>query len=611
MTQNFKHYLKHAALGVFVMTQLLSFSTAHAQQDYGDWNIKDFNAVIQVNKDSTINVTEKLEVDFTRETHHGIFRYIPIKYTDDKGYESQIPIHVLSVLQDGTPATYDVTNEGDNINIKIGDANVELDSVVDYTIKYQAERALTNYSDHDELYWNATGNGWAIPIDKAEATIILPQTVDKSQLKATCYTGLEGSKDQNCTATVGEGNSNVTNSKTFQFSAFAPGRAAGQSALQGGEGMTIVAWYPKGMIDPSPPSPEQLFAAAPWYEKIYLFMTHNWGLFIPMAVLALMTFLWYTRGRDPRTGRTAIMPIYTPPDNLRPTEIGTIVDESVDIQDITSTIIDMAVRGYLQIIENKSKAMFFNITTYKFKLLKPDYASDKDLLDYEQQLLTSIFGGGTERDLTDLQNQFYKDIPGIKKSVYDRLIANGYFPSNPETIRKLYLGFGSALLFGMFFFLGALINFAPWSLVVGIGASGAIIIIFSRFMSVKTLKGVEMRYQILGLEEFIKTAEADRLKFQEKENIFEKLLPYAMALGIADKWTKAFDGIYKTPPSWYQSNDPMFMSHFSTYYFLSSINGLNTNMSSTFQSSPRSSGSGFGGGGFSGGGGGGGGGGAW
>ena len=594
---------KYLVVGAYLALQILPLPTTLAQSYGWNWDIKDFNTAIQINKDSTITVNEHIVADFTQEEHHGIFRDIPVNYKDTAGKESSIPLHILSVTDDNGKAwPYSLTDHGDYIDIKIGDPDVFLNGIENYNISYTADRALVNYDDHDELFWNATGNKWPVPIEKAQAIIKLPQNMEFSKLKTTCYTGSSGSTEKNCTA-------NVVDGQTFQFSTKT--NSPDQPALGEYEGLTIVAGYPKGIIQASPPSPEEIYAKAPWYQKIYLFFFTNWGLLIPVVVGALMTLLWATKGRDPHTGKTAIMPLYEAPDELKPTEVGTLIDESVDIRDITSAIIDLAVRGYLQIIETKEKALFFNTTNYTFKLLKKDYAMDKNIADYEKKILDAVFDHYDERDLKDLQNDFYQNIPGIKSKVYEGLVKKGYFPSNPDTVRKVYQGLGYVLLFGPLFFIGAIINFLPWSVVAGIPLSGLIIIIFGRLMPTRTLKGVETRYKILGLEEFIKTAETDRLKFQEKQNIFEKLLPYAMTLGIAEKWTKAFEGIYKTPPSWYRSNDPNFMNNFSTYYFISSMNSLNTSMASTFQSSPRSSGSGFGGGGFSGGGGGGGGGGAW
>jgi uncharacterized membrane protein len=603
MIQSFKPHWNRLLLGAFALL-LLTANVTPASAYGWDWDIRNFATTINVNKDSTINVTEHLEVDFSREQHHGIYRLIPVKYVDTNGRRSEIPISVLSVTDDNGKAwNYTVINEDEYINIKIGDPDVYVNEVVSYNINYRAERALGNYETHDEIYWNATGDKWEVPIHKAEATVILPEDVGKEKLKATCYTGGYGSTEKNCESEIIDGT-------TVKFTAFAPGRLSGAPALTSYQGLTIVAGYPKGIIAPTPPSPSEIFEKAPWYQKIYLFFIYNWGLLIPLAVGALMVYLWHQKGRDPHTGKTAIMPIYKPPEDLKPTEVGAIIDESVDIRDITSAIIDLAVRGYLKIIETKDKALFFNITNYKFELLKQDYQSDASLEEYEKKILDSIFEGGTERDLTDLNNEFYKHIPDIKKKTYAALVKKGYFPTDPDTIRATYATIGIVLLFGTVFFIGLLIELLHWSLVVGIALSGLIILISAKFMPARTLKGAETKWKILGLEEFIKTAERDRVKFQEQQNMFEKILPYAMTLGIAAKWTKAFEGIYKTPPSWYSSNDPHFATNFNTMYFLNSMNALSSSMSTTLQSSPRSSGSGFSGG-SSGGGGGGGGGGAW
>ncbi len=603
MKKSFKQYLTSVALGAFSLLQVFSASTAFA---YGwDWGIQNFDTTIQVNADSTINVTEKIVVDFSREQHHGIFRLIPVKYVDTKGKRSQIPVQITSVTDEtGKPWNYQVIDEDEYINVKIGDPDVYVNKVVTYNISYKAERALGNYDNYDEIYWNATGDKWEVPIQTASATVIMPKTIDPAQLKATCYTGSYGSREQNCTADIIDGS-------TIKFTAFPASKSSNDPALRSLQGLSIVGGFPKGIVQPTPPSPEEIFDRAPSYVKMYLFFLYNWGLLIPLAVGGLMWYLWYTKGRDPSTGKTAIMPIYTPPDNLKPTEVGTIVDESVDIRDITSSIIDMAVKGYLQIIESKDKALFFNVTNYSFKLLKPDYNADTTLAEYEKKILDAVFAGNTERSLTDLNNEFYKSLPDIRKKIYSDLVSKGYFPNDPDKTRTTYQVIGFVLMFGTIFLMGALIAFLPWSLIVGIVLSGVIILACSKFMPARTLKGAETRYKILGLQEFIQTAEKDRLKFQEQENIFEKILPYALTLGIAAKWSKAFEGIYKTPPNWYRSNDPNFLNNFSTMHFLNSMNALSGSMSTTLQSSPRSSGSGFSGGGFSGGGGGGGGGGAW
>jgi uncharacterized membrane protein len=603
MIQSFKQYLKYVALGAFALLQIVSISPVFA---YGwDWDIKNFDTTIQINKDSTIDVNEKIVVDFSREQHHGIYRLIPIKYVDTEGKNSQIPIHVSSITdENGKAINYSVSDEDEYLNIKIGDPDVYVNTLITYNISYKAERAIGNYDAYDEIYWNATGDKWEVPIENATATIKMPQKIDAASLKATCYTGSYGSREQNCKSEIIDG-------ATIKYTASA-GNNSSTPALSSMQGLSIVGGFPKGIVDPTPPSEEEIFAQAPWYIKIFLFFIYNWGLLIPVGVGILMAYFWYTKGRDPSTGKTAIMPFYTAPDNLKPSEVGTIIDESVDIRDITSAIIDLAIKGYLQINEKKEKTLIFNTTNFSFKLLKPEYTTDPTLEEYEKKILNGVFKGNTERDLNDLNNEFYKCLPDIKKRIYESLVKKGYFPSDPDTIRSTYLVIGSILLFGPLFLMGGLVTFLPWSIIVGIIISGIIITGCAKFMPARTLRGAETRYKILGLEEYIKTAEKDRIKFQEQENIFEKILPYALALGIAEKWTKAFEGIYKTPPNWYRSNDPNFLNNFNTFYFLNSINSLSSGMSTSFQSAPRSSGSGFSsGGGFSGGGGGGGGGGAW
>ncbi|MBU0668276.1 DUF2207 domain-containing protein, partial [Patescibacteria group bacterium] len=307
---------------------------------------------------------------------------------------------------------------------------------------------------------------------------------------------------------------------------------------------------------------------------------------------------------------------YEAPKGLSPAEAGTIIDEKVDMRDISSTIIDMAVRGYIKIIETKKKKFLGNDIYYEFEKLK-DFTDDPSLHDHEKKTLKAIFGESNKKTLNDLKNKFYRDLPEIRKAIYGQMVTDKYFPLSPDTVRNSYLTTGILLLFFPIFILGFFIDTGFVAIPLASMASGAIILAFSKFMPAKTAKGVEMYFSVLGLEEFISTAEADRIKFQEKENIFMKLLPYAMALNIADKWSKAFEGLNKVP-DWYQSSDPDFSANFSAYYFINRLNSMSQQMNTVFTSAPRSrsshgswsGGSGFSGG-FSGGGFGGGGGGSW
>lgn len=543
---------------------------------YGwSWDIPNFDVQIKVQNDGKLLVTETITADFSREESRGILRPIPIYYRDDFGNNLKLRLKIVSIQNEkGLPWKYEETRDGEYLRLKVGDPNIYLKEPATYVITYEVERAILFFDDHDEIYWSATGTESEVPTLKATATVTFPDTVKKEDLRATCYTGSFGSTQQDCSYTI------TGNTISYQAN----------SELSAYEGLTIAAKFPKNVVQ----QPSVL-------QSVAWFLIDNWGYGIPILTFGIIYYLWHSRGRDPATNRDTIMPIYKAPEDLSPAEAGVIIDERVDMRDISSTIIDLAVRGYLKIIETKSKVLFFNKTDYTFEKLK-NYLVDTTLKKHEKNVLDAIFNGGMTRNLSDLKNEFYRDLPRIKDAIYDETVRKKYFSHSPEKTRELYRTIGivmiGASLFGIGFFLEISISIA-----IGLAISGLIVLIFSKFMPAKTKKGVEKYYEVKGLEEFIKTAEKDRLKFQEQENIFEKLLPYAMAFDIAEKWSKAFEGILKTPPSWYQSSDPGFLTGFTTYHFLSNLNSLSSSMNSTFQSSPRGSGMGAwgGGSGFSGG----------
>lgn len=557
-----------------------------------NWGINEFDADIQINQDSTFNVTETIVADFTDATsRRGIIRFIPIKYQDRYQQNLDLRFTLISVTdEDDIPYETSVSYPGDAVNIRIGTPDIYVDGQVKtYVLKYKLDRGLNRFEDHDELYWNVTGNGWDTAILKTSTTVHLPQKADQNALNAICYTGLGYSTEHACEAKVIDG-------QTFQFSS--------TKLLVPNAGLTIAVSFPKDLVN----FPDTM-------TYLSWFLMDNWGYLIPLFIFLYLYFMWYQHGRDPLATHGTIMPEYDVPDNLRPAEIGTLIDDKVDMQDITSTIIDLATRGYLKIIETKKKAILWGEDTdYSLEKTTPDKKEQKPgkLQSFEKKIYEAIFSSGETIDLEDLKYKFYKSLPDIKTSLYDTMVSKKYYVSSPEEARKSYMGFGGGLALITFFFLGFLIDINV-SIFVGLLVSGAIIFAFGIVMPKKTQLGADTKIKVLGLEEFLKTAEKDRMKFYEDQNIFEKMLPYAIALGLADKWAKACEGLYKNKPDWYQSNDPNFASSFNTWYFLNALNSFNSTMSTNMTSTPRSaassgssgfsSGGGFSGGGFGGGGG--------
>lgn len=588
--------LRHQLLGLLLLgCLLLPGLTQAAPIDFSDynlygWGIQDFHADITINQDSSFVVTETIIADFTQaEDRHGIRRFIPINYKDAYNQNLSLRFTLLGVTdENGNMVETETTYSGDNINLRLGSADVYVDGKVKtYKIQYKLDRGLNQFGDHDELYWNVTGNGWDTAIVKASATVKLPNNANPDDLKAICYTGYGYSKEQDCEAKVVDG-------QTYQFRS--------NSLLPSNAGLTIVVAFPKGMIN----YPNQV-------TYLLWFLADNWGYLLPFLTFLFIYYRWHKYGRDPKATHPTIMPEYEAPDNLRPAEIGTLLDDRVDMQDITSTIIDLATRGHLKIIETAKKNLVW--TNYEYELEQTPDKNPKDVLnEFENKIYQGIFEGQTKIHLDDLKYKFYKVIPDIQSSIYKSLVSKSYYSENPDKVRNTYFSIGGIGFFVTLFFLGFLIDI-NLSLFIGILISFAIIFAFASIMPKKTQKGVDTHIHVLGLEEFIKTAEKDRLKFYEKENIFEKILPYAIALGLADKWAKACEGLFKQAPDWYQSSNPNLINNFNTYYFLNTLNSFNTTLASNMQSAPRSSAaggsSGFGGGGFSGGGFGGGGGSSW
>jgi len=586
--------MKIKSLFLGLSTLLLTLTLHHsaeAQYFTPNWVVSSFHAEVHIQDDGVLDITETIEVDFSGEAHHGIFRNIPIRSLDGNKNRLKLRMEVLSVRDEsGQDWWYEINKEGDDLVIKAGDPNQYFAEPLTFTIHYQVARGIGYQETHDEVYWNVTGTEWEAPLEKVSATFYYPNKLKLNEIDSICYTGVFGSTDQNCRIDI------QNNQVTFET----------DSALNIGSGLTAVVGLPQGSIEK--PSDKQ---------KILWFLSDNWAYLLPLLTFIILMYLWWTRGRNPRIKKNVIIPQYEAPKGLKPTEIGTILDDTVDIQDITATLIDMAVRGYLKIEEKTEAKLFKDKKSYSFYKLK-NFEEDKCLENHEKEILKGVFGASDKKEMDELKHKFYKKIPVIKKMLYKKLVKEGVFPRRPDKVRLSYFIVGIILtatpLFGMVYFI---LN-TGISIPIGIASSGLVVLIFAPFMPAKTKKGVELYYQILGLEDYIRTAEKDRLEFHTKENRFEKLLPYAMCLGMADQWCKTFDGLYKKAPTWFESDDKAMMTTFKPSLLWLSLNHFNRNLSRVMQTAPRSSsgnsawsgGSGFSGG-FSGGGFGGGGGGSW
>ncbi|MFZ0523524.1 MAG: DUF2207 domain-containing protein [Candidatus Acidiferrales bacterium] len=543
-----------------------------------------FDAQIQVRADCTIDVTETIEAEFTG-AWHGIYRTIPAEYTDPHGLNYTLFIEDVSAADDtGQKLKLEQSREGRYLKFKIYVPAAE-DATRTIVLHYRVLDAIRFFADHDELYWNVTGDEWENPINLVTARVELPAGV--TGLHAIAYTGIIGSRAQD--AQVGA-NDNVVDIRSLR-------------RLGYHEGLTAVVGFDKGFVHPPTAGAEFM-----------RFLRSNLPLFIPVIAFFVMLWLWWTRGRDP--ARAAISVQYEPPDKLTPGECGTLVDNAADMRDITATLVDLAVKGYLT-IEQKDESHMLGLThskEYIFHLKKPP-GEWQAARSHEQEMLSALFDAGATTDvrLSDLQNHFYKNLPFIRDRIFNALMTDGYYLHRPDTVKQGYIGAGLLIGFLMLAATGSLarttgIASGTW-IAAGI-ATGAVIAIFGWFMSARTITGERALEKVLGFEEFLGRVEKDQIeRLQKTPELFEKYLPYAMALRVEKKWVQAFSGIALQPPQWYQGS---YGNAFTPYFLVNDLNAMSVHAGSVMASAPRSSGgSGFGGGGGSGGGFGGGGGGGF
>jgi uncharacterized membrane protein len=533
---------------------------------------KHFDAQVQMHPDGTIDVTEVIEAQFTG-VWHGIYRSIPVEYTDDAGLNYTLLLDQINATDsEGQKLKLEQNREGRNIKFKIYVPAAE-DATRTILLHYRVLDALRFFQDHDELDWNVTGNEWQDPIELVTAHIELPAGV--TGLHAIAYTGVNNSRTEDARIEISDNIVDIRSTRRLGYR----------------QGLTAVVGFDKG------------------------FAQSNSPLLIPVVAFFVMLWLWWTRGRDPQ--RQAISVQYEPPDKLTPGECGTLVDNEAAMRDITATLVDLAVKGYLT-IEQKEESHLLGLThskDYIFHMKKTptEWAAARS---HEQEMLSALFDAGASPDvnLSALQNHFYTRLPAIRDRIFSALMKDGYYLHRPDTVKQGYIGaglvIGGLLVFGGVGYFQNATGIAAGSWISAGIASGLVICIFGWFMPARTVTGARALEKVLGFEEFLGRVEKDQIERLEKTpELFEKYLPYAMALRVEKKWVQAFSGIALQPPQWYQG---YYGGNFTAFYLVNDLNMMSMQAGSVMASAPRSSGgSGFGGGGGSGGGFGGGGGGGF
>lgn len=561
---------------------LPEFVLARDVANITDWYIDDFKSEIIVNKDSSLTITEEIVADCGNlPDKHGIFRIVPTFYQRATNERVNTPVKLLSITgPEGQSMNYSTTKNSDSITWKIGDPNKTVTGKNTYIIRYQVQNAIrfADSGNFDELYWNLNGNFWEIQTDKFVADIKFPSEISKSNVnEINLYSGTFGAKD------VGLANYQWKDSNTLEIRS--------TRTLLAKEGITLSATFPKDIITPYKPS---FFAT---YGFFILFL-------LPVITFILCFRYWSKFGRDPKLNNPE-MAQYEPPEKMTPLEVGILISNGrIDNKFLSATIIDLAVRKFITIEEIPKKGIFGKKDFQINKLTKP---ASETLTEAENRLYDRLFQEGDSVLISSLKMKFYTVIPTINTAVMEKFYQEQIFDKKAQSKMTYMFIAGFPLLF-----IGGWLMSLEWRLGLNLILCGIIIIIFAFLMPRRTNKGADLLWKAQGFRLFIKMTEKYRQQFNEKENIFEKFLPYAMIFGLVSVWIKNMKAIYGEEyftnyhPYWYTGYA---LASFDVNSFDSMINDLSNNMSETLASSPSSSGSG--GGGFSGGGGGGGGGGGW
>ncbi|MGH2651473.1 MAG: DUF2207 domain-containing protein, partial [Actinomycetota bacterium] len=425
-----------------VATPLVAFATAAAQSPE---RILRYAVEITIEQDASIVVGETIDYDFGSSERRGIFRDIPTRLRYDDTYDRIYQLEVLSVSgSPGTPVQY-VTEDagGGTTRIRIGDPDRTITGEHTYVIAYRMKGAMNGFPDHDEFYWNAIGSDWPVPIERATASVTAPGPIEG----IACYAGPFGS-NLACERSAAAG----------QVATF------GQRSLDAYHAFTVVVGLPKGVVaEPKPILEERRTLRRAFSTSPPVLGALAVLLF---AVVAGFGRLAWRTGRDRRFAGSQVDVLmgapegtpeqavpafegdasgpveFAPPDGVRPGQIGTLIDEVANPLDVTATVIDLAVRKYL-VIEEIPKKGWFGKPDWKLTKLKDP---DRDLLEYERELLDGLFEGGDEVELSSLRRRFVSRLHDVQAALYRDAVAKGWFSARPDQLRQRWVAIGVGVL---------------------------------------------------------------------------------------------------------------------------------------------------------------------
>lgn len=567
----------------------LFLALSWGQDLWAEERILSYEVDIQIRADGSMEVEERIRILAEgRDIRRGIYRDFPTKYRDRYGNRIKVDFDVQRVLRDGSPEPWFTENLANGVRLNTGnDDLLKVPVEYEYSISYNTRHQLGFFDDHDELYWNAIGTGWVFRIEAARVKVQLPHPVPESSLSLEAYTGAQGDKGQD-----------------YEASTAGPGTGLWHltKPLGPGQGMTIVMSFPKGLIQP-PTRLDRLLRLL-WNNLDLAFM-----LLVFSFAIGFMLTRWHRVGRDPKPG--LIIPRYNPPEGLSPGAVRYLLDMHHSSRAFTADLIDLAIKGYLRVKHQEKMA---GHGWRLEKCTKPMPAPK--LVKAQQDLLTQLFATADEIEIEKIHQVFLKGLMDQHEAAYSTLYEGKHFHLNSlDQVKAVGLFFLAQF---SYLFSGGLEE-ASLAVFVLDGLLLICLMTFFALIPAPTLMGRKLMDQIQGFKLYLKVAEKDELARLGAlgtaplvdAQVFQRFLPYALALGVEDAWSqKLIKDIGQAAARqvtsdirWYEGSKLADIDRFA--------DALGSSLSSSIASSAEAPGnsSGSGGGGSSGGGGGGGGGG--
>jgi uncharacterized membrane protein YgcG len=601
---------------------------------HADERILSFDSTITVAKDGTLEVREAIRVRAEgNNIRRGIYRDFPTIYPTNDGRQIVVGFAFEGATRDGNPEPWRTENQGNGVRVYLGSASVMLpQGEHTYELVYRTDRQMGFFADHDELYWNATGNGWGFAIDRATARVLLPAEIPRADIKLEAYTGPQGGQGNAYTATLENGAPLFTTTQ----------------GLGAREGLTIVVMWPKGFItaavENSLPaaqssSPGYDFARdsgqaqrqrwdSPAEAFLHRDLPHdNRPVFFALLGFALLLgyyyFVWDKVGRDP-PGRV-IIPEYEMPAKQSPASMRYVMRMGYDNECFAAAILSLAVKGYLR-IKKDSGILGIGKT---FTLIRESPGSGKPLSADEQALLAKLFESG---DTLELEQRNYRRVRGSRAEHEDSLDDQSFSGLFRLNARWHFLGILLSIIVaavaltlpgaGYFWPQWHLGTWQGWLTIFAVLLCFVANVVFGRLLKAPTVTGRAVIDHIQGFKMYLEVAEGEELKRMKEPpppltpQLYESYLPAALALGVEQRWAERFATVLDVQapnysPAWYAGSGFNVHNIGSFSSQLGSSLGNAISSASTAPGSKSGGHSGGGGGGSTGGGGGGGGGGGW